>query len=337
MNDYFNTLQNINQSSDRLLKDEHNSLEIKQAATSLRQAVEPCIEELKQSATRLQRLVLGCTKDLLHAENVWISKQRVMEAANCEIWKQIGEMSGRSIKIRQLGVQCKDKTLEQAKQFLEPRIEWLRNKCFIDAKGHQKKGIGWDDKKVFVNAINPILNRQCEEVERMIEENLSAVYQEVINIQSKPFQHCISLLDQQTQIKLSKQINLLASELQTKFSHPVEHKPHHLLGLKAAISSDLKALVDRGWDDIYWEEVTKFKNNVLVKIDVFVTVIVNDRVELADAAFTKAIAFYNDFLEQQQRYQQETPEQREAENAWIERQRQELVRIQNGIEVLLNC
>ncbi len=54
-------------------------------------------------------------------------------------------------------------------------------------------------------------------------------------------------------------------------------------------------------------------------------------------AVQKEIAFYNDVLEQQERYQQETPEQREAKKAWIEQQRQELARIQGGIEVIFNA
>ncbi len=166
---------------------------------------------------------------------------------------------------------------------------------------------------------------------------MSSVYQEVINVQSGSLQHCTSLLDQQTQVKLSKQIDLITSDLQAKFRYPVENKPYRLLGLKAAVNPDLKVLVEKGWDDIYWEEVVKFKNSISAKIDRFITVIVDDRVRLATEAISKAIAFYNDFLEQQERYQQETPEQREAEKAWIERQRQDLVRIQNGIEFILNA
>ncbi len=143
MNYYLNTFENITQSVERLLKDEQNSLEIKQSATSLRQAIQPCIEELKQSATRLKELILVCSDELYHA--------------------------------------------------------------------------------------------------------------------------------------------------------------------------------------------------VALKIDNFITAIFDDRVKLSTEAIAKAIAFYNDFLEQQERYQQETPEQREAEKAWIEQQRQELARIQGGIEVIFNA
>ena len=106
--------------------------------------------------------------------------------------------------------------------------------------------------------------------------------------------------------------------------------------METAISPDLKALVDKGWGDIFGEDVVKFKERVASKIERFITAIFDDRVELATKAITKAIAFYNYFLERQDRYQQETPEQREAEKAWIDQQRRELDRVQKGLEAILN-
>ena len=47
-----------------------------------------------------------------------------------------------------------------------------------------------------------------------------------------------------------------------------------------------------------------------------------------------AIAFYNYFLEKQNRYQQETLETRQAEKAWIDQQRQQLVQVKNGLEAI---
>jgi hypothetical protein len=96
-------------------------------------------------------------------------------------------------------------------------------------------------------------------------------------------------------------------------------------------------LVDQGWGDINWDDVVKFKDNVFAKIENFITAIFDDRIKLATEAMAKAIAFYNDFLEQQERYQQETLEQREAEKAWIYQQRQELAQMQDGILVILNA
>lgn len=99
---------------------------------------------------------------------------------------------------------------------------------------------------------------------------------------------------------------------------------------------DLKALTEQGWSDIQQENVIKFKDKVSAKIDKFITAIFTDRVELVIEANAKAIKFYNDFLEQQEQYQQETPEQRKAEKVWIDQQRQELSRLQDGIQAILN-
>lgn len=54
-------------------------------------------------------------------------------------------------------------------------------------------------------------------------------------------------------------------------------------------------------------------------------------------AAERVMSFYNNFLKQQERYWQETPEQRKAEKAWIDQQRQELARVQDAIKVILNA
>jgi len=336
MNDYFNTFQNIDQSVEQLLTDEHNSLEIKQSAATIKESVKPCIEELIQSATRLNRLVVVASDKLYAAENVWLSKPRIAEAAKSEIWEQLGEISGCSFRIRKLGSQCKYEAVKQAKKYWDERIEYLRKIWFIDSKGQPKKGIGWSEKESFIKQLHVQLKLQNKEVNQIINKNLSLIYKEVNNIQLEAILHTISLLDQQNKAHYSQQIDLIASKIETNFAKPTEHLPNYLLKLETAISPDLKALVDKGWGDIFGEDVVKFKERVASKIDKFITAIFDDRVKLATKALEQAISFYNYFLERQERYQQETPEQREAEKAWIDQQRQELARVQNGIEAILS-
>jgi uncharacterized protein YdcH (DUF465 family) len=57
MNEYLKTFQDMTQAVEQLLTDEHNSLEIKQSATSPREVSSPCVEELKRSAVKLKGLV----------------------------------------------------------------------------------------------------------------------------------------------------------------------------------------------------------------------------------------------------------------------------------------
>ncbi len=337
MNEYLRAFQNMNQSVEQLLTDEHNSLEIKQSAASIKESVKPCIEELMQSATRLKRLVVVVSDELYYAENVWLSKPRIAEAAKSELWEQLGEISGCSFRISRLGSQCKYEAVKQAKKYWDGRIEYLRKLWFIDTKGQPKKGIGWSEKESFIKQLHVQLKLQNQEVNQVINKNLTPVYKEVNNIQLEAILHTISLLDQQNKARYNQQVDLIFSKIETNFANPTEHLPNYLLKLETAISSDLKALVDKGWGDILWEDVVKFKERVASKIDNFITAIFDDRVELATKAITKAIAFYNDFLERQERYQQETPEQRKAEKAWIDQQRQQLEQVQHGIEAILNA
>jgi hypothetical protein len=337
MNEYLRAFQDITQSVEQLLTDEHNSLEIKQSATSLRKSVQPCIEELKQSAAKLKGLVHGCFNDLYHAEDVWHSKPRIAQAAKHEIWEQLGEMSGCSIRIRHLAYQCKSEAVKRANKSLDEQVEFLRNKWFIDLKGNPKKGIGFSDKEGFIKQIHPKLDYHYEDMSRILKTGLGLVYQEIISIQIESIQNSVILLDNRNKGHYTKQLDYISSEIETKFTEPTKHLPNSLIEFKSAIKPDLKALVDKGWGDIYWEDVVKFKNKVYSKIEKFITAIFDDRVKLVTEALEQAIAFYNDFLERQERYQQETPEQREAEKAWIDQQRRELEQVQHGIEAILNA
>jgi len=337
MNEYLRAFQDMTQSAEQLLTDEHNSLEIKQSATSLKKSVEPCIEELKKSASRLSRLVISCSDELSQAENVWLSKPSIAEAAKHEIWEQIGEISGRSIRILNLATPCKRDAVKRANKAWDGQVEYLRKKWFVDDKGQFKQGIGWGEKKGFVQQIPVKTNYLSDELNRIIRESLNLIYQEAVSIELELISPYISLLDKEAKAHYSKQIDLIMSELEDKFTKPTEHLPNHLLKFKTAINSDLYALVENGWGDIYWDNFLKFKNTVSSKMEKFIIAIFDDRVKLATKALEQAIAFYNYFLERQERYQQETPEQREAEKAWIDQQRRELERVQHGIEAILNA
>jgi len=336
MNSYLETFQNTTQSIEQLLTDEHNSLEIKQSATSLSKSVQPCIEEIRQSAIKLQELIEVCFNDLHHAEDIWNSKPRIDQAPTHEIWEQLGELSGCAFRLRFLGNQYKLEATKKAKKSWEERVEKLRQKWFFDDKKQFKKGIGWGDKEGFIKDIRSQIESQSKGLYLILKESLSLVYQEFNDIQLKSIQRYVNLLDQYKKIDLSNKLELIVSEIDTKFSNPTEHLPNNLKGFTNTVSPTLEALVNKGWGDIYWEQVVKFRNEVSAKIEERIILIFDDRVKLTTQALEQAIAFYNDFLERQERYQQETPEQREAEKGWIAKQRRELARVQHGIEAILS-
>lgn len=336
MNDYFKTFQNITQFALGNSDLEPSSMELKQSATRLKESAQLCFEELRQSATRLKGLVQVCFDDLRHAEDVWNSKSRVAEAPTHEIWEQLGELSGHDIRILQLENQCSAQAVEKAKKSWSNRIERLTNKWFIDERKQHKKGIGWGEKEGFIKNIRSQIYSQFQEIILIVRHELSLVCQEVNAINLESIQQYVQLLDQQAKADLSTQIDLILSEIETKLGNPTDHITDKLKGFKNTVNPALEALVKQGWGDIYWEQVIKFKDEVSAKIEEMIISIFDDIVKVVTKAIAQVFEFYNDFLERQERYQQEIPEQREADNAWLNGQRQELVQVQKGIEAILN-
>ncbi|MGQ4648357.1 hypothetical protein [Lyngbya aestuarii] len=338
MNEYLRAFQEINQSVERLLINEHNSPEIKHSAKSLRQSIQPCLEELEEAANRLKRLVTQCSDELYLAEDVWLSKPRISQAAKLEIWEQIGEISGCLVKIDDLGRLCKKVAIKQAQNDWETRLNLVTRKWFIDSGGKQKKGIGWQEKEGFIKDIHPSVEHQVRETNQIIENALATIYGKLTTVDIEKIQYYSNLLSQQEKAEVAKQLDLMIRKIETNFNQFTENLPNGLLRLSTAVKPDVKTLVDNGWGDIYWKDVVEFKHKINLKIFYYVTAIFDDRMKLVTQAIEQAIAFYNDFLERQERYQQETPEQRVAEKAWIDQQRHQLnhIQLQLDIETIFN-
>ncbi|MBD0344323.1 MAG: hypothetical protein ICV63_05720 [Coleofasciculus sp. Co-bin14] len=331
MNNYFNAFENIDQSVEQLLTDEHNSLEIKESAISLRKSVEPCFEELKQSASRLKRLILVGSDELYRAENVWLSKQKIAEAAKQQIWEQLGEISGRTSRIRILGNQCKSEALKQAKESWDEKVERLIKKWFINNQNQIARSLSWADKDRCISELTIAVNLQIQELYSIIPRNLRLLYKEWQTISTESIRQYISILDSQSSSDLNNKFNLIVSNIESEFTNQLN------LFISDKISNQINALAYQNMFGLEWERFVNFKAQVEAMIENTINSIFKERVELVTEALEQAIAFYNYFLERQERYQQETPEQREAEKAWIDQQRRELEQVQHGIEAILNA
>jgi prolyl-tRNA synthetase len=227
------------------------------------------------------------------------------------------------VKILILAEQCKVEVVEIAQQSWEKRIECLRIKWFIDAKGQPKKGVGWGEKDGFCEDLRPELEVQFEEIFMLIRGRLNfpGIYNENIEEIGAYF----TLFDKKIKNKL---LTKFTSDNQEISMNIGEYKKHG--------NDSLEALVDKIWGDIRWEEVVNFKDEVYPIFERMINTIFDDRVKVLTESISQKIEFYNDFLERQQRYQQETPEEREAEKTWINKQRRELERMKYDIDTIWN-
>ncbi len=337
MNEFMKAFQNIAQSAAVVAADDYKSLEIKESATTMIKSVQPGFDELIGSATRLKKIVQKCRNDIDHAEDVWTCKLGIVLASKQEIWQQLGELSGCHFRINELGQLSQSSALAQSQDCWHKIFDYsVRQKWFIDAANKQKKGIGWKEKDDFIKDIPIIVNLVCREIDQIIKHSLSLVYQDLSTINLKMITQCFGILDKQAKDVLNHQMNLTFSQIANKFEQPTVYLPENTKPLRSALSPALDNLSKYRLGDLFWEEVVNFEKEVSTAINNFINSIFDDRLKLGSQALVKAMIFYNEFLEKQDRCQQETPAQRQAERAWIDSQWTEIERVEKGIKVILN-
>lgn len=329
--------QNIAQSAAVVAADDYKSLEIKESATTVIKSVQPGFDELMGSATRLEKVVQKCRNDIDHAEDVWSCKLGIVQASKQEIWQQLGELSGCHVRINELGEQCQNSAIDKSQDYWDKIFDVrVKQKWFIDAAKKQKKGIGWGEKDDFIKDIPIVMDLVYMEIDKNIKSSLVQIYQDLNTINLKVITQYLGILDRQTQDVLNHQMNVTFSEIANKFEQPTVYLPENTESLRAALSPALDNLTKQRLGDLFWEQVVNFEKQVSTAIDNFINSIFDDRLKVGSQALVQAMIFYNEFLEKQDRYQKETPAQRQAERAWIDSQWTEIQKLEKGIKVILN-
>ena len=337
MNEFMQAFQNIAESAALVVADDHKSLEIQESATTVIKSVQPGFDELRESATKLKKVVQKCRKDIDRAEDVWTCKLGIAQASKQEIWQQLGELSGCHVRINELGRQCQSSALAQSQDYWDKIFDVrVKEKWFIDAAKKQKKGIGWGEKDNFIKDIPIVMNLVYKEIDQIVKRSLTEIHQDLSTINLKVITQYFQNLDKQTKDVLNHQMNLTCSEIANKFEQPTVYLPENTKSLRSELSPALDDLSKYRLGDLFWEEVVKFKKEVSTAIDNFINSIFDDRLKVGSRALAEALIFYNEFLEKQDRYQQETPAQRQAERAWIDSQWTEIQTMEKAIKIILN-
>lgn len=339
MNEYLKVFRAITQFSDRLLADEYKSVEIKQSATHLSLDVEPCIQEIKQSALRLKELLEVCFKDVSQAEDVWNSKPRIASASPVEVWEQIGELSGCDMRIRSLGKQGKYDAVVKVRKCWSDKTAKLKNQWFLwdkNTQSFQRDTIGFFDKDNLHKELRNEVDYQVERVILIVENELNFIFKELQSIDIEKIEFCIECFDFNTQSRFRERLQSIGGEIVSKFTEPLKYLPEsYAKTFKETLKTPVETLVHKskmGISSIDFEESCKLIESIM---DSLILEIFEERVKLAIQTVEKAIMFYNNFLEKQARYQQETAEQRSAEKDWMEYQRQQLRGVQQYIEAVI--
>ncbi|MCT7957652.1 hypothetical protein [Laspinema palackyanum] len=339
MNEYMATLatfQAITQSVQQVEMDPSSSVEIKDSAKQLSESLQPCLKELQQSAARLQRLTqVGLTK-LAHADDVRLSKYNILQAPKPAIWDHLGELTGASFRVRQLGQQCQTEVVTEIHDFGSKRATQLRNKWFFDDKKKEfKKGIHFFEKDALLKELRHELESLIVTLIETTQSKLTLMNQELKLIESNTLNDCINRLDKSTQKTWQEQINSTRRKLEQQFSQSRNSLPSKIINFPTLYNEALNNLAKQDMMGMNLEAFEKFCEDLfLILIDIIQTLF-TDQTQVAIEAIDQRIAFYNELLTKQERYQQETPEQWQAEKAWINEQRQNIQQVRQGIEAIL--
>lgn len=340
MNEYLKVFQALTQFSDRLLAEEHQSLEIKQSATQLSLDVEPCIQEIKQSALRLKGLLQVCFKDVSHAEDVWNSKPRIARASPVEVWEQIGELSGCDMRIRSLGKQGQYDAVFKVRKSWSDKATKLKNQWYLWDQNNQvfqRDTLGFFEKDNLHKELRNEVNYQAERVILIMENELHFIFKELQSIDIEKIEFYIECFDLKSQSRFRERLQSIGGEIVSKFTEPLKYLPDSSVKtFKETLKAPVEDLVHKskmGISLVDFEDSCKVIGSIMESL---ILAIFEERMKLATHTIEKAIKFYNNFLEKQARYQQETPEQRAAEKDWIEYQRQQLREVQQYIEALIS-
>lgn len=331
MNEFLNIFQSITYSTVSVLNNQSESCELKQSATELNQSIQSCNQELRQSAVRLKELMEISYKDLDHAEDVWNSKARIMAVPKSELWEQIGELTAIDFRIRELQKKCQIEVIQEIKNSWLNQCEQLKERWFKDIKnGTFKKEVGFSDKDGLIQGLDKAIKVINNEIMVTINKNLLFLNNNVSNIDMNYLQSIINFLNLKERVNISSKISSYYN--QNKY-YIITEVSSDLLS--RWIKPTLDVFLKEGFMVVKRDQLDNFVNNVNTVIEENMAVGFTNWFKSTLSTTTEIINFYNDFLEKQNRYEQETSEQQESEKDWIEQQRRKLDQVQKQINMIL--
>lgn len=343
MNENFAKFQKINQSVDKLLANQYNSVdseEIKDSANRLKQSIEPCINELKASATKLEKLIEVCHKDLDHAKDIWKSKEKIVNSSQREIWTQVGDLTGIKFQLTRLEDKYKKLALEEAEKYTATWFNDIKNKHFIDPKTNKiRSKIGLWDKDNFNNYINNRLDNYIAQVDYINSKYLEKIYLEVAKINIEQLKNHFSLFDRQYVSYLHQEFDDRIEKINYLHKKPFELFTFNfkkLPNLHTIFKEDIEKWKNRIVGEITLEEVSDFKKWLNISSSERMTILFDDRINFVKNFLEQVILFYNNLLEKQNNYKEESNYQKIAEKEWIEKQKKELKVIQNNCKKIID-
>lgn len=331
--------------------------------------------EIKQSTTKINELIQLTLEALHQAEEVLEGKLKLSETEKQKLLEQIGEASGRDVKLRNLAEKLRKEAIQEAveswgqwKKGLNERIiekskQWRSEHSHIFSQDKlaqdyvdqfirdiQEEIDEWGNTQLGNKIINPklvVLGREIINELEALQQNLKLLSQEISDNFSLQLDFIISGLDWKiggaggflgglgaggalagllafTGVGI---IPLILAFVATSFTGSVGLGILDIDGIHSKIKSKVC--------ELGFQKFEESKIQVADQLYEIICSAFRSRVETANTAIKQIISSYENLLEQQEKADTETLEQRQAEKVWISQKYQELEQVQKNIEAIL--
>lgn len=355
--EYLQAFQNFTQSIEKFLTSERGQIKI------------------QRSVNKINRLIAKLLAELHKAERVLDKKRNLSKAEKQKILEQIGEASGRDVRICLKANELVEELMEEVSESWNEWIEGLGDRMAEKSQYWSSKHSPlWSQDKLIkdyieqfridlLKEINDWGNTRLKNV--IFSKNLQ-VLDNYIHYELEQIQAPLKYIDQQINARFGNQIPLSINGISDDFTGlggfggglgigalaagllaftGVGLVPIIVASVGAAIAGsfglgmlDVDGLHDEIKEkvmEIGFQKFNESKEQVWEKIGENIGEVFESRVESASQVISQAISLYEKLLEQQEKAHREALEQYEADKDWVSQKRQELERIQSGIQALV--
>lgn len=321
--------------------------------------------KLNYSIVEINSLMQKCLSSLHHAEDTLEGKIKLSESEKQKIFEQIGEASGRDVKIRRLADKMIEKILEEAKESWKEWYQCLGERMVDKSQyWHSEYSLIWRQDKLikdYTSQFTKDLSTQIDEwgntqfKDNILLENLK-IFDAAIQYELEAIQADIQNLDLTINSNFSEQFHLFSKGASDNFigfagigfyltlgifginfivsiiTKIVDMMAHLLsFGMLDGLHDQIKIKIIETGLEKFDESIEKVKE----KLHEIVDTVFDSRIESASKVISQAISFYENLIEQQEKVHLETLEQRDADKALILNKRRELEQLQNNIKATI--
>ena len=335
MNEYLEVFLAVNLSSQLVTIDSSKSREIQKSANKLDIAIDPCLQELRHSAAEIKKHLNICFNKLDKAEETWRSKPDIIKLERMEVWNNVGVLSGLKTRVKEKVEVSNQQTLDRIKEMWQSETEALEKKHFYNEKAQKnKESINLFEKEGVLKDTKELINSIANILKSYFRNLVDILTQELNQLNIDDIKKHINILDDKKSSILNSKIDKKLNKIAFKLQNTEKCKQINLIWTNKTTEclDDLNTISTFGMKLARFQE---FERVVTGNIERDLPGLIYDFVCDIFKEVDTLIAFYNHLLELQTRYQKEQPSY-EAEKQWIDEQRQQLEKVQAGVDAILN-